>query len=109
MKTIQEALENIDYPVCHPPYRGGDTKFVTFQLIGQDTILFAEGKEKETSVSYAVNVYCGSADIMKMTLDVKDALQYAGYIVTIEPETFEKEAGLHRIMMTAKAVGAIYG
>lgn len=109
MKTIQDALSALTYPVCHPPYRGSATQYVTFQLLGQSSILFAEGEEKETGVAYAVNVYCGSTDIMEMALAVKTALQDAGYVVTIEPETFEKEAGLRRILMTAKAVGPVYG
>ena len=109
MKTIQEALNGLSYPVCHPPYRGSETQYVTFQLLGQASILFAEGEEKETGVAYAVNVYCGSPDIMEMALSVKAALQEAGYVVTIEPETFEKEAGLRRILMTVKAVGPVYG
>ena len=32
---IYEALEDLGVPVCHPPYKGGEETYITYQLLGQ--------------------------------------------------------------------------
>lgn len=106
--TIPEVLKDLGCPVCHPPYRGAETKYVTYQLLGQTGTIYAEGAEQETGVGYFVNVYAVAADVITLTLKVKKSLEAAGYIVTVDTEIYEKDVKLHRIVLTAQTVGAVY-
>lgn len=106
---IFENLQALGVPVCHPPYLGAERKYVTYQFIGQDGILYAEGAEQETGVMYAVNVYAERKDVFALMLDVKVTLEAAGYIVTVDTEIYEETEKLHRIVLTAAREGAVYG
>ena len=107
--TIPDALAGLGCPVCHPPYRGGESRYVTYQLLGQASMLYAEGKEQETSVQYAVNTYAPEADALALALQVKAALEDAGYIVQIDIEFYESAVRLHRFVLTAAIEGSVYG
>lgn len=106
--TIYEALSGLNVPVQHPPYIGDAIEYVTYTLLGQDTTIYADGAEKETSVSYAVNVYC-RGDYIQMMDTVKAALETAGYIVTVETEYYEDEVQLQHVVLMATIEGAVYG
>lgn len=106
---IFESLQALGVPVCHPPYLGAERKYVTYQFIGQDGALYAEGVEQETGVMYAVNVYAERKDVFALMLDVKAALEADGYIVTVDAEIYEDTEKLHRIVLTAACEGAVYG
>lgn len=107
--TIFENLQALGIPVCHPPYLGSERKYVTYQFIGQDGILYAEGVEQETGVMYAVNVYAERKDVFTLMLEVKTALEAADYIVTVDTEIYEETEKLHRIVLLAVREGAVYG
>lgn len=109
MKTIAEALAALPYPCCHPPYRGGADKYITYQLLGQSGVLYAEGCEAETAVGYMVHLWCAGSGVYDLLRQVKPLLEAAGYIVTVDVEIYEKEARLHRIVLTANTEGAVYG
>ena len=47
---IYEALSSLGVPVCHPPYKGAEETYITYQLLGQSGQLYAEGGEAETGV-----------------------------------------------------------
>ena len=106
---IVANLQALGIPVCHPPYLGSERKYVTYQFIGQDGILYAEGREQETGVMYAVNVYAERKEVFALMLDVKSTLEAAGYIVTVDTEIYEETEKLHRIVLTAAREGAVYG
>lgn len=106
---IFENLQALGVPVCHPPYLGTERKYVTYQFIGQDGMLYAEGTEQETGVMYAVNIYAERKDVFTLMLDVKAMLEAAGYIVTVDTEIYEETEKLHRIVLTAAREGAVYG
>lgn len=106
---IFESLQALGVPVCHPPYLGAERKYVTYQFIGQDGVLYAEGAEQETGVMYAVNVYAERKDVFALMLDVKATLEADGYIVTVDTEIYEETEKLHRIVLTAVREGAVYG
>lgn len=106
--TIQEALKDLGCPVCHPPYRGAERKYVEYMLLGQSGVLYAEGTEQETNVNYMLNVCAFSAEVIALALAAKKSLENAGYIVVMDTEIYEKEAKLHRIIMTARIEGAVY-
>ena len=47
---IYEALSSLGVPVCHPPYKGAEETYITYQLLGQSGQFYAEGGEAETGV-----------------------------------------------------------
>lgn len=105
---IYEALSSLGVPVCHPPYKGGEETYVTYQLLGQSGQLYAEGGEAETGVQYAVSIFSErfAAELLKR---VKAKLEAAGYIATIDMETYDKETGRTQIALIAETEGAAYG
>lgn len=106
--TIYEALDGIGAPVCHPPYKGAEETYITYQLLGQSGQLYAEGAEAETAVQYAVSIFAEGFAAGLLTR-VKAALERAGYIVTVDMETYDKETGRTQIALIAETEGAEYG
>ena len=105
---IYEALDGIGVPVCHPPYKGAEETYITYQLLGQSGQLYAEGCEAETAVQYAVSIFAEGFAAGILTR-VKAALEKAGYIVTVDMETYDKETGRTQIALIAETEGAVYG
>lgn len=105
---IYEALELVGVPVCHPPYVGDAHTYITYQLLGQDSVLYAEGKEQETAVTYAINIFAEkfTAGIVALT---KFALETAGYIATVETEVYDGATGTTQVSIIATKEGAEYG
>ena len=105
---IYEALSSLGVPVCHPPYKGAEKTYITYQLLGQSGQIYAEGGEAETGVQYAVSIFAEgfAAELLKR---VKAALETAGYITTIDMETYDKETGRTQIALIAEKEGAEYG
>ena len=108
MSTIAEALKGINYPVVHPPYLGEDKTYVTYQIIGQNAILYGESREQETTVSYSVDIWTDEP-FLGLLLLVKERLENAGYIVTIDMETYDNATKRWHVAMTAVIEGAVYG
>lgn len=106
--TIAQALLPTGLPCCHPPYTGDADAYVTYSLLGQTGMLYAEGSEAETAVSYVVNLYT-SAPYVALLRQVKAALEAAGYIVTVETEYYEDAIKKRHIVMTAEIQGDVYG
>ena len=102
---IYEALSSLGVPVCHQPYKGGEETYITYQLLGQSGQLYAEGGEAETGVQYAVSEGF-AAGLLQRT---KAALEAAGYIATVDMETYDKETGRTQIALIAETEGAAYG
>lgn len=105
---IYEALAGTGYPVCHPPYQGDAGTYITYQIAGQDSILYAESGEAETTVMYGVNIFSDHFSATILTT-VKEALESAGYIVTVEAENYDKDHKKNQIALIAEVVGAEYG
>ena len=105
---IYEALSSLGVPVCHPPYKGAEETYITYQLLGQSGQFYAEGGEAETGVQYAVSIFSEgfAAGLLQRT---KTALEAAGYIATVDMETYEKETGRTQIALIAETEGAAYG
>lgn len=106
--TVYQALHGLGYPVTHPPYKGNERTYITYQLIGQTSTLYAEGEEKLTAVRYSVDLYT-SQEIAALISEIKGALQDAGWICVVDMEIYEQDTALRHIAMTATAVGGIYG
>lgn len=106
--TIYEALKDMPVPVCHTPYKGAETTYITYQLLGQSGQLYAEGGEAETAVQYAVSIFAEgfAAGLLR---SAKTALEAAGYIATVEMESYDKETGRTQIALIAETEGAEYG
>lgn len=105
---IYEALAGIGVPVCHPPYKGAEETYITYQLLGQSGQLYAEGCEAETAVQYAVSIFAEGFAAGLLTR-VKAALERAGYIVSVDMETYDKETARTQIALIAETEGAVYG
>ena len=105
---IYEAISSLGVPVCHPPYKGAEKTYITYQLLGQSGQIYAGGGEAETGVQYAVSIFAEgfAAGLLKR---VKAALEAAGYIATVDMENYDKETGRTQIAIIAECEGAEYG
>lgn len=106
--TIAEALASTGIRCSRPPFPYNDDTYVTYTLLGQSGMLYAEGREQETAVTYVVNLYVSDNFLASMR-KVKAALETAGYIVTIDTEYYEDAIKKRHIVMTAEIQGDIYG
>lgn len=106
--TIDKALSGLGIPVSHPPYRGQETEYITFQIMGQESVLYAEGKEQETAMRYSVDLYT-SQPFKTMIPKIKAALEAAGYIMVVDQEIYESETKHWHVAMSAVCEGADYG
>lgn len=106
--TIAEALAGLGLPCVHPPYMGSKSAYITYSLLGQTGQIYAEGREAETGVMYAVEIFSPgySAQLLR---DVKAALEEAGYIATVEMENYDHDTDRHQMSLTAMIEGAEYG
>lgn len=105
---IYEALAGINVPVCHPPYRGASTTYITYQLLGQVGQLYAEGCEAETGVQYAVSLFA-EGFVADLLAQVKAALEAGGYIVSVDMEMYDADTGRTQVALLAECEGAEYG
>ena len=105
---IYEALADLGVPVCHPPYKGGEETYITYQLLGQSGQIYAEGGEAETGVQYAVSIYAEGFAAGPLKRE-KTKQKAAGYIATVDMETYDKETGRTQIALIAETEGAAYG
>lgn len=105
---IYEALADLGVPVCHPPYKGAEETYITYQLLGQSGQIYAEGREAETGAAFAVSIFATgfAEDLLRRT---KAALESAGYIVTVDMESYDKDTGRTQIALVAETEGAVYG
>ena len=106
--TIAEALASTGIRCSRPPFPYSDDTYVTYTLLGQSGMLYAEGREQETAVTYVVNLYASDNFLASMR-KVKAALEAAGYIVTIDTEYYEDAIKKRHIVMTAEIQGDVYG
>ena len=106
--TIAESLKAA-YEVCHPPYKGTARKYITYQLMGQTGVLYAEGTEQETGVMYSVDFYTDALPFADDVRNIKSMLAAGGWNTVVNAEIYEKDTGLHHIAMSATREGAIYG
>lgn len=106
--TIAEALASTGIRCSRPPFPYNDDTYVTYTLMGQSGMLYAEGREQETAVTYVVNLYASDNFLASMR-KVKSALEVAGYIVTIDTEYYEDAIKKRHIVMTAEIQGDVYG
>jgi len=110
---IDEALSGLKdnglpVPCCHTPYLGDAEVYVTFQLLPQRATLYAEGREAETSVQYAVSIFRPrySAALLR---EVKRLLEQAGYIATVEAEFYDRDTRRNQTTIIATIEGDAYG
>ena len=59
-------------------------------------------------MQYAVSIFADKFDAGLLTR-AKAALEAAGYIVTVDMETYDKETGRTQIALIAETEGAEYG
>jgi len=107
--TIAEALAGISMPVCHPPYGGGEDKYVTYHIVGQTGTIYAESVEAETGTMFAVDFFTRTPPFAEDLATIRTALQTAGFASVVEAEIYETDTGLYHISMTASCVGGVYG
>lgn len=108
--TIAEILGGVGYPVCHPPYRGSESRYITYQLIGQTGMLYADNGEANTGVLYSVHLWAADGrGLYEMMHKVRSRLEDADWVVTVDTQFYDNDARLHRLILNAVAVGAIYG
>lgn len=106
--TIYEALRSLNLPVCHPPYKGDAETYITYQLLGQIGQIYAEGKEAETAVSYAVDIFSTFFNA-SLFVQVKQLLEAAGYVVTVDMEYYNQEKDISQMSLLVAIEGGQYG
>ena len=102
--SIEDALRPTGLPVSGLPYEGRADTYVTYQLIGQLSTIYAEGREAATAVQHSVDLWTGVSyqnDLRR----IKAALEAAGYIVQVETEDYAADIGRTPVMMTATLEG----
>ena len=109
MMTIVQALSQIGFPVCHPPYGGGARKYLTYQIIGQTGAIYAEGKEAATGTTFGLDLFTDSPPFAQDLAAIKAALEAAGYVTRVEAEQYEDDTGLWHVSLTAVCPGGVYG
>lgn len=106
--TIPQALSALSQPVSYAPYKGSAPSYVAYQLVSQDGQIYAEGREAETAVLYAVT--CVSPGFAPtFFLDVKSKLEAAGYIVTVDASLYDHDSDTQQVTLLAEIAGAVYG
>lgn len=106
--SICDILSPLGYPVVHPPYRGTERKYITYQSTGQREIIYAEGEEAETACSFGVDLYSDAPPFSSDIISIKGLLQSAGYSSTVETTLYEADTQMWHIAMVAEAEGEIY-
>ena len=102
--SIEDALRPTGLPVSGLPYEGRADTYVRYQLIGQRSTIFAEGREAATAVQRSVDLWTG-VDYRNDLRSIKTALEAAGYIVQVETEDYDADIGRTHVMMTATMEG----
>ena len=95
--TIPEALHPIGLSPVHPPYMGSEETFVTYAMLNEDGVVFADGDEQAGEVLYSVDVFTKTAWESTVS-SIKAALKSAGYKVqNTGPEIYETDTKLYHI------------
>lgn len=110
--SIPEALAGLTIdgyavPCAAVRYDGTAPSYVLYSLLGQTGEIYAEGREAETGVGYAVDCYSPGRSPALM-IAVKVALEAAGYVVTVELEHYDHESDRFQSSLTAILEGAVY-
>ncbi len=109
MQTLKQILSSaLDIPVERPSYRGNAPKYIIYHVIGQSGTIYAEGREAETGVSFALDLYSDGSylDILRK---IQTALWDAGIASTVEMEDYDNDTEYYHVAMIARRVGANYG
>ncbi len=102
--TIHEALLPLGLPVCHPPYKGGASKYICYQNLGQIGEIYAESREAATAMSWIVELISPAYDA-EFIRQAKAALQDAGYIVTIDGSVYNNDKSCCQVTLLAEIEG----
>ncbi|MBQ9169137.1 MAG: hypothetical protein IJX67_12150 [Oscillospiraceae bacterium] len=105
---IYNALSSLGIPVCHPPYKGNADTYITYQFLGQTGQFYAEGKEAETAVLFALELISPVYN-PSVVLEAKQMLEDAGYIVTVDMSRYDDANNRCQVSFTAETEGAEYG
>lgn len=96
MKAIHTALASLNIPVCHPPYAGTASAFVTYTLINNAHNNWASGAAWEDETVYSVDLFIKGA--YESTADsIKSLLRGEGYVVSEGPELYENDTKYRHI------------
>lgn len=102
--TIHEALSHLGLPVCHPPYKGGEEKYICYQNLGQVGQIYAESKEAETGMSWIVELISPAYD-SEFIRQSKEALEASGYVVLIDGSAYNDEKSCCQVTLIAEIEG----
>lgn len=99
--TIHEALQPLGLPVCHPPYKGNEPKYICYQILGQIGQIYAESREAETAMSWVLELISPVYD-PAFVRQTKAALEAAGYIVTIDGSIYNSDKSCCQVTLIAE-------
>lgn len=96
MKPIHEVLAPMNMPVCHPPYTGAESEFVTYTLINNAYDNWASGSAVQEQTVYAVDLFTMD-EYEDLAEQIKALLRGEGYVVQEGPEFYEPDTKYHHI------------
>lgn len=102
------TVEGVAIPCAPVRYTGTAPSYVLYSLLGQLGEIYAEGKEAETGVGWAVDCYSPGRSAALM-LAVKERLEAAGWIVTVDMEHYDHDTDRFQSSLVAQIEGADYG
>ena len=102
--TVYDALQPLGLPVCHPPYKGGEEKYICYQNLGQVGQIYAESKEAETAMSWIVELISPAYDAA-FVRQSKSTLEAAGYIVLIDGSVYNDEKSCCQVTLIVEIEG----
>lgn len=108
MSLIKNALEKLDYPVCHAAYRGKERKFLLYEFLGQDVQVFAESREAETSVSWSLDLYTDQVPLTQDLDKIKSLLEGNNIRCRVDAVTHDQNLDLQHAALTAWSVGRVF-
>ena len=107
--TIKEIFAPaLGIPVERAAYRGDAPAYLLYSCLGQDGTIYADGKEAETGVMFALELYSRGNWLPILTL-IRQTAEANDMIVVVEADTREADTGLYHLSMTLYRVGADYG
>ena len=96
MRPIHQVLAPLYMPVCHPPYTGTASKFITFTLINNAYNDWASGAAFEEETVWSVDLFTKDP-YEALAVQIKDLLRAEGYVVQEGPELYESDTKYHHI------------
>lgn len=99
--SIESTLRPLSFPVLHTPKPEAVTekRYLVYRTLGQTSTLYAEGREVCYATIFALDFYSDHYPWADIAL-IRALLTAAGYLCTVEEETYEDSVDLYHVALT---------